>query len=87
MSWQWQDTYACIDTAVLPECLPLQVFIEAQVGHAGDNETDEQHDKVPEGTQQLRRALNSELCCGLPQAHHDAQTDCHEVYSGPLYVA
>ena len=87
MSQQWQDTYACVDTAVLPECLPLQVFVQAQVGHAGDYETDEQHDEVPPCTQQLWRALNSEFCCCLPQAHHDAQTDCHKVYGGPLHVA
>ncbi len=72
MSRQWRDTYACVDTVVLPECLPLQVFVQAQVGHAGGYETDEQHSKVPDRTQQLWRALNSELSCGLPQAQHNA---------------
>ena len=87
MSWQCQDTHAGVDAAVLPEGLPLQVFVQAQVGHAGDYETDEQHGKVPECTQQLWRALNSELRRRLPQAHHNAQTDCHKVYGGPLQVA
>ena len=72
MSRQWQDTYAAVDTVVLPECLPLQVLVQAQVGHAGGEETDEQHSKVPRCTQQLWRALHSELCCGMPQAQHDA---------------
>ena len=87
VSRQRQDTHACVNAAVLPEWLPLQVLVEAQVGQAGDYETDEQHDKVPDCTQQLWRALNSELCCGLPQAHHNAQTDCHKVYGGPLHAA
>ena len=82
-----EHTHACVDTVVLPEWLPLQVLVQAQVGHGGNYEADEQHDKVPGCTQQLWRAFNSKLFCSVPQAHHDTQTDCHKIYGGPLHIA
>ena len=46
---QW--THACVKRCVLPEAVGLQVIHQAQVRHAGDENTDQQHDKVSECTQ------------------------------------
>lgn len=67
--------------------MPLQVLLQAQVRHAGDEDTDQHLDIVSGCTQHLRGALKGELRRCPPQAHHNSQTDGDKIYEGPLQAS
>lgn len=54
-------THACTRKLVLPEVLPQQVLLQAQVGHAGDENTDQHGDEVSGCAQHLWWALMGQL--------------------------
>ena len=79
------DVGECL--GILEEGLMPQIFHLAIVHPTDGHHTDEQHRKVPDGTQLLWRAVQGELTGCLPQADQHAQTDCNKVNGRSLHVS